>query len=157
MFCDNARFDVNNPGFHQLPDFLKRENYKNPTDPSRTAWREVSPSNMTLFEFFGAFPDKAESFSHAMRAHSAGQTSWIDLYPTEELVKTSKQDMPIVVDVGGNLGYDLQSFATKHPGLPLGSLVLQDLPAVIEQTKVESPIVAMDYDFFKPQPVKGKK
>ena len=61
----------------------------------------------------------------------------------------------MVVDVGGNQGHDLDKMREKHPDLPDGSLALQDLEGTLKSVVVRSPIRAMTYDFFTPEPVKG--
>ena len=63
---------------------------------------------------------------------------------------------PFVVDVGGHTGIDISHVHTKHPDLPAGSLILQDLPEVIAKVKVDSKIIAQSHDFFLPQPAKSK-
>lgn len=53
---------------------------------------------------------------------------------------------------------DLKLFASKHPGLPVKGLALQDLEAHIEIVAGSLPdesIIAMKHDFFTEQPVKG--
>jgi hypothetical protein len=62
-----------------------------------------------------------------------------------------------MVDVGGNTGIDISRVLEKHPELPKGSLVLQDLPEVIVNAHVDEKVTTMAHDFFLPQPVKGEK
>lgn len=64
-----------------------------------------------------------------------------------------------LVDIGGGKGQDLQDLHQKYPNLP-GNLVLQDLESVIKEavaSGLDKKIVAMEYDFFKPQPLRGNK
>ena len=61
-----------------------------------------------------------------------------------------------LVDVGGDMGHDLQEFRTKYPDI-LGWLVLQDQVEVIAQ--IVQPLNGIElavHDFFTPQPIKGK-
>jgi hypothetical protein len=62
-----------------------------------------------------------------------------------------------MVDVGGNTGIDISRVLEKHPDLPKGSLVLQDLLEVIVNAQVDEKVTAMAHDFFLPQPAKGEK
>jgi hypothetical protein len=64
---------------------------------------------------------------------------------------------PVFVDVGGGTGQQCVAVRRKWPGLP-GRVVLQDLPAVVAEAEVPEGygIEVMAYDFFTPQPVKGK-
>ena len=81
-----------------------------------------------------------------------------DFYPVQtSLIRGARidADAVLLVDVGGSLGHDLVEFRRKHPRAP-GRLVLQDLPAVVEQVKeIEDGIESMAHDFFTDQPIKG--
>lgn len=93
-----------------------------------------------------------------MEGWTAWKTPWTTVYNTEKLLEGANINVssPLVVDVGGNTGIDLSYVLAKHPDLPAGSLVLQDLPEVIANVKVDKRIKAMTDDFFLPQPVQGK-
>ena len=69
-------------------------------------------------------------------------------------MRLSKEQVAIV-DIGGNVGYDLQELKQKHPDLP-GRFVLQDRPEVIENViDTGEGIEPYSHDFFMEQPVKG--
>lgn len=93
-----------------------------------------------------------------MQAWTAWKTPWTQVYDTDQLIAGAKLDdgSAFVVDVGGNTGIDISHVLAKHPDLPAGSLVLQDLPEVIAKAEVDEKITAMVHDFFLPQPVKGE-
>lgn len=79
-------------------------------------------------------------------------------YPVQERlmqgIKSGKGEVA-VVDIGGNVGYDLQELKSKHPNLP-GRLVLQDRPDIIAKAAATGEgFEAMSYDFFTEQPIKG--
>jgi hypothetical protein len=64
----------------------------------------------------------------------------------------------MLVDVGGGEGHDLKLFLERFPEAK-GSLVLQDLPAVVNGgfgDKTPPGVISMSHDFFDAQPVKGK-
>ncbi|MCJ1310540.1 hypothetical protein MMC25_004204 [Agyrium rufum] len=64
----------------------------------------------------------------------------------------SGEDEVAIIDLGGNLGHDLEELKRKRPGL-LGRFVLQDLPRVVAQ--IENPVPGIEitaHDFFAPQP-----
>lgn len=90
-----------------------------------------------------------------------GVIKWTDhgFYPVEEkLGKDLKEDKEAVllVDIGGGLGHDLEDFQAGYPHLP-GRLVLQDLSAVTKEVnQTNKKIEVISYDFFMPQPIKGK-
>jgi hypothetical protein len=68
---------------------------------------------------------------------------------------------PLLVDVGGGKGHDLQvfweRFCRDEEGMR-GELVLQELGSVIEgirEEELDGSVKRMEYDFFMEQPVKG--
>ena len=85
----------------------------------------------------------------------AYQASWLDIYPHALLVESATRDSPIVVDIGGNIGHDLERFRVAHPELA-DRLVLQDRPDVVVSSKCPDPVQKMGYDFFTPQPIQGQ-
>ena len=92
-----------------------------------------------------------------MEAWTAWKTPWTEVYDTNKLIEGANLDTgPLVVDLGGHFGLDISRVLAKHPDLPAGSLVLQDLPEIIAQGKVDKKITTLAHDFFKPQPVKGE-
>ena len=92
-----------------------------------------------------------------MDCHSKGNfTSWVDLYDTSQIV-SARRDRPLVVDIGGSKGHDIEKFLQKHPDVPKACLVVQDLPEVLEKFTMHPGITACPHDFFNPQPVKGAR
>ena len=85
---------------------------------------------------------------------------WFDASPVEEIleIKTVDPSSVLMVDMGGNVGHDLQIFHQAYPNLP-GRLIVQDLPGAISTVDTEAikPVEAMAHDFFKPQPIVGAK
>lgn len=104
-------------------------------------------------------PAYFEAFTGHMEAWTAWKTPWTKVYDTTALLEGAKLDdaSPLVVDLGGNTGTDISYVLAKHPDIPAGSLVLQDLPEVIANVHVDKKITAMVHDFFLPQPVKGER
>jgi hypothetical protein len=92
-----------------------------------------------------------------MGGRREGQPGWLDVYPVEaELAGKITANSVLLVDIGGNQGHDLTTFRERYPKLA-GRLILQDLPEPID--KISPPlegIEVMPYDFFTPQPVKGR-
>ena len=93
-----------------------------------------------------------------MEAWTEWKTPWTKVVDTSQLLAGAKLDdgSPFVVDIGGNTGIDISHVLAKHPHIPSGSLVLQDLPEIISVAQVDKKITAMAHDFFLPQPVKGE-
>ncbi|RMZ75272.1 hypothetical protein DV737_g5365, partial [Chaetothyriales sp. CBS 132003] len=60
------------------------------------------------------------------------------------------------VDVGGNVGHDMERFRQAHPETA-ARLYLQDRPGVVNLSKCPDPVNKIGYDFFTPQPIKGAR
>ncbi|KAK1138708.1 hypothetical protein N8T08_002057 [Aspergillus melleus] len=64
---------------------------------------------------------------------------------------------PLLVDIVGGCGHDIAHSAFRFSDTP-GRLILEDLPAVIEDIATLDPnIERVKHDFFTPQPVKGSR
>lgn len=62
----------------------------------------------------------------------------------------------MLVDIGGHHGIDINLFLDKHPDVPAGSLVIQDLEGVISTVKLATnKIKLMAHSFFDAQPIHG--
>ena len=137
-----------------MPEYLAQTGYSSPLNASDGVFQYTKGSKGNLFEYFNAHPQEGESFNHVMGGVMAHQASWLSIYPHETLVKSATRGSPILVDIGGNVGHDLERFRLAHPEVA-GRLVLQDRPDVIAMSKCPDPVQRMPYDFFTPQPVKG--
>ena len=109
-----------------------------------------------MFEYAAKNPEILKDFQNVMSVNNANRPSWTDVYDTNLLTADAKPGEVVAVDVGGGTGPDIEKLRMKHSGLPDGSLVLQDRPEVIAKAEISLPIKAENYDFFEPQPIKGK-
>uniref|UniRef100_A0A093VD22 Demethylsterigmatocystin 6-O-methyltransferase n=1 Tax=Talaromyces marneffei PM1 TaxID=1077442 RepID=A0A093VD22_TALMA len=105
-----------------------------------------------------AFPQWVKKNGYQAPTDGKNSAIWMDhgFYPVQERLAAGLDiSAPLLVDVGGSTGHDLQEFRRKHPEVQ-GKFVLQDLPEVIEKAKllVSTEIEAMEHDFFKEQPIK---
>jgi hypothetical protein len=97
-----------------------------------------------------------------MDVWAKGKRPWPEFYDTQALLNGAdlSNGRPFVVDVGGHHGIDLMRMAEKHPDLPAGSLVLEDLPEVVSAvTLTTDKIRPVAHDLFKEgveQPIKGR-
>ncbi|KAK7968734.1 O-methyltransferase-domain-containing protein [Apiospora saccharicola] len=101
---------------------------------------------------------------------------WVDIYPTHTVVNEARErpGRPMVVDVGGGKGHDLEKFRLRHhrnrgldlaEEMPAGTLVLQERPDVVEKLLAETgprlyddPAISLQaHDFFTPQTVQGAR
>ena len=147
---------LNNPMFRTLPYFLAETKYQNPTDVSESNWQFCKGTPNNLFQDLAINAPMAGDFHAAMQCHSRyNLTPWTEVYPTDHIVTAGKPDIPLVVDIGGSKGHDLEKFLACHKEIPQNSLVLQDLPDVVSELRFDSPAIsAQAYDFFTTQPVK---
>ncbi|KAL2067764.1 hypothetical protein VTL71DRAFT_15860 [Oculimacula yallundae] len=151
---------VNIPIFASLPYFLKDTGFKNPTDLKAGNWQYKKSSPNNFFQDLAVNPGIARDFHCAMECHSKyNLTSWTEVYPTEKIIEAAKEkpDRPLVVDIGGSKGYDLEKFRLCHPDIGNGSLVLQDLPDVVQDLNLHPSINIQAHNFFDPQPVIGAR
>lgn len=150
-------FQLGMPICLNLPKFMKDNNYKNPVGVDSNDCF-TSFSGKGVWDFMASNPEAAMSLGRYMKATGAKRGNFAQLYPCEGI--TCGKDEALVVDVGGSLGHDLQTFKTLHPNAT-GRLILQDKPDVIEQAKtipgIDPSIEKIAYDFFAPQPIIGTK
>ncbi|PVH79802.1 O-methyltransferase [Cadophora sp. DSE1049] len=135
---------------------------------SPTPWATALATDTSLRNVYGELlprhlavsPEIAADFHCAMEGHSTyNLTSWTEVYPTNTIVEAAKPGIPLVVDIGGSKGHDLEKPRLCHPAIPDGSLILQDLPDVLQDLKANKAITITipPHDFFTPQPVLGAR
>lgn len=161
-------YHINTEVFNKLPKYLASIGYKNPDDPKNCNF-QFTYNGASPWEVFSATPELNKSFNQGMESHSRFNLhSWTSIYPTETIVEAAKEKAAqngttegvLVVDVGGNKGYDLEKFRATNPqACQSGSLVLQDLPDVLKDVPegLHDAIKVVPYDFFTEQETKGAR
>lgn len=150
--------ELQSPMFRTLPAYLKKTGFKNPTNVNDCNFQFWQGEGASMFQYVGTNPLLTSDFNNAMECHSKyNLTPWPDTYPTDNLVTEAKPGRPLVVDIGGGKGHDLLKFQARHPDIPTGSLVLQDLPEILKGVKPSDAIKVQPCDFFTPQPIKGAR
>lgn len=103
----------------------------------------------------------AEDMGAFMEAHSRyNHRSWTELFPTHSIVKDERKGRVLVVDIGGGKGHDGLKFAQLHPDIADGSVVVQDLPHVISESRTlngQMKVIGSAYNYLDPQPIKGAR
>lgn len=146
------------PMSSKLPEYFQINEYKTPPTQTNGPWQFAASTSDDFFTWLKNHPSMAETFSNLMECFGPLRPPWTDLYPSGELITGADPRSPLLVDIGGNKGTDLEYFIEKHQKQAenIGQLVLQDLPQVIEMVHAQPSIHLMAYDFFKPQPVIGR-
>ncbi|KAG5660389.1 hypothetical protein KAF25_002995 [Fusarium avenaceum] len=140
-----------------LPRYLAKINYQEPTAAEDNNYTGSDPDGLNFFGRLQKSPEYYEAFTGHMEAWTSWKTPWTKIYKTSKLVDGADLSKPLVVDVGGNTGIDITHFLHSQPDILVGSLVLQDLPEIIQRVKVDEKIRPQIHDFFTSQPVRGSR
>ena len=149
----------------KLPEYLASINYHNPTDPSNSLFHFTNQTKLNMFEWLKTQPEQLANFSAYQAAATKIQekslkSSISSLFPVQEGVNIlSEHEDPaleiLLVDVGGGRGEILEEVRVQRPDLK-GRMVVEDLPEVVEGRKPANGIEIMPFNFFDPQPIKGR-
>ncbi|KAL2824851.1 S-adenosyl-L-methionine-dependent methyltransferase [Aspergillus cavernicola] len=153
----NHLYDATLPCFFKMPEYLAKTGYQLPLDPADGVFQYTKAWTGDMFNCYEAHPREGQSFNHVMGGVMANQAGWLDIFPHERILETSHDNTsPLVVMVGGNIGYDMERFRQAHPETA-SRLYLQDRPEVVKLSKCLDAVSKMGYDFFTPQPIKGSR
>ncbi|KAI4592216.1 hypothetical protein KJ359_011455 [Pestalotiopsis sp. 9143b] len=157
----NHYYDAMIPSFQALPSWLSQNAYKEPKDPANGVFQLAKGWKGDLFSYYDANPREGASFNQVMGAVMAHQAGWLDIYPHDDIfaeitAEGLLESPPLVVDIGGNIGHDIERVRTRYPDLA-AKLYLQDRADVIKLSKCPDTVNKMVYDFFTPQPVRGAR
>ncbi|EAW16452.1 putative O-methyltransferase [Aspergillus fischeri NRRL 181] len=145
-----------------FPEYLRETNYRNPADHENGIFQYCFRTNLTTFQWINQNPEVARDFNLFMTTRHA-QQHWSDTYPVWKAISdgvTLDAQNPLVVDVGGGMGHDLQVLKTKLPSIRKGQLIVEDQASVIDAipADMQDPdLQYVKYDFFTPQPVHGAR
>ena len=153
-------FDANSLPVASLPAFFAKTRYQNPVNPADGPLQYGHGTTKVFFEWLVERPKILESFNNHMAGYRQGQHSWMDedFFPIKGALENFDlgDSSPLLVDVGGGIGHDVEEFRKRYPGVP-GRLIVQDLPETIQQaSKAGQSIELMAHDFFTPQPIEGE-
>lgn len=138
-----------------MPEYLKQTEYAHPSDSYNGIFQYTKGFKGTLYDYQATHAREAESFNQAMGGIMTQEPSWLLLYPHETLVESAANDSPILVDVAGGIGHDLEKFRIQHPNVA-DRLFLQDRSDVVASSKCPDPVHKVAYDIFTPQPIRGR-
>ncbi|KAI0888330.1 putative O-methyltransferase [Annulohypoxylon maeteangense] len=142
-----------------LPSFLAKTSYREPKDAKNTSYIDANPERLPIFDRFLTNKSYRDSLRGFLYEYSKYRVPWTEFYDTASLIEGADLSSgPLVVDVGGLHGADLLKVLDKHPDLPTGALVLQDLAGAISGVTLNTEkIKLMEYNFFKPEPLHGSR
>lgn len=144
-------------GMSHLPRFIENGGYERGNEPGKGNWEQATGTGQHFFAWLNEHPDALRAFTSHLQAFTEGRASWISMFPVEDrLIEGADPNGPLIVDVGGGVGQDVQAFQDAYPQGP-GRLFLQDLQQVISQSTAGPEIEKQAYDFFSPQPVRGAR
>lgn len=151
------------PVLARLPAYLAQTDYQNPNNLVDGPFQYAMKTPETPWNWARSRTGLGEIFALHMSGYDAERPSWMDpgFYPVEErLIRGCKQDQNHVflVDVGGGIGHDIEELTAKCPAASKnGRLILQEIPAMIAQAKLQRPQLESNvHNFFRPQPIKGE-
>ena len=154
--ADKLSYDATIPCFFKMPLYLAQNGYKNPLDPANGVFQYAKGCSEDMFQYYVSHPVEGESFNQVMGGVMANQAGWPDIYPHKNLMDSAAEtDTPFVVDVGGSIGHDMEKIRQVYPEAA-SRLYLQDRPEVVKHSKCPDPVNKIGYDFFTPQPIKGR-
>ncbi|CAD6572696.1 MAG: hypothetical protein ASARMPREDX12_005376 [Alectoria sarmentosa] len=152
-------FEFCAPAWNQIPYFLAKGGYRNPSNALDTPLQMAFNSQSHFFGLLQQRPGMLETFGTFMTCHMKGRPEFPEIYPVErELVDglSDNEDAVLLVDVGGGLGQDISTLRQMVPTLR-GRTILQELPEMVQSFPGTEGIEIMEYDFFEPQLVKGAR
>ena len=154
-------FDLFFPVGAVLPQYMRETGvHQFPTKPE-----DKSPffyaHKIQFWDFFDKYESHRRDFDEYMASRRKGLRAWHETFPVARILGPGAKRDPeavLFVDVGGNKGHEAATFHEAHPEIP-GRIILQDLPPMIDRVRKDPPqgIELIPYDFFTPQPVKGKR
>ncbi|KAI1097619.1 O-methyl transferase B [Jackrogersella minutella] len=150
-------YDLVAKQYQATPNFLKENNYQNPTDENNTALQMGWNTKKQTFDLMLTLPNAMDDFHTYMALRRQADLSWLTVYPVrQEAADLTDQQRPLYVNIGGGIGHQCAQFREKYPDLP-GRVILQDLPSTVARALPTPGVENMAHDFFEPQPIRGAK
>ncbi|OGM47652.1 hypothetical protein ABOM_004335 [Aspergillus bombycis] len=150
-----SRNDIVFPVASQIRQYLRQNK---PVDISKTPPAYDFAMGEAIWQTLAKDTEWKTGFDDNMTVRNKTlSVPWHVKYPVgEKLAGQTVSTKPIIVDVGGNQGVDLQRFADTFPELDC-ELILQDLPETIARIpgELDSRIKPTVHDFFTEQTSKG--
>ena len=143
------------PIWNDIPAWLKSLQYQNPSDYKHTSLNRAHQYDGQFFQFLAekGFLDNFQAF---MSCYRTDRAEFLDVFPAEsQILQGATKDGILIVDVGGGRGHEIDRFVQNFPEAR-GRNVLQEQPEVLKDVPTSDAFESATYDFFTPQPVKGR-
>ncbi|KAI3322972.1 S-adenosyl-L-methionine-dependent methyltransferase [Xylariaceae sp. AK1471] len=144
------------PLFQEMPAFLRNNNFQDVTDGNATVFQPAYKTDLDTYTWFSHNPEHREALVKYMATEQNIRGRWLDEYPIERGTWSWDPEMPVFVDVGGNVGHYCALFKKNFPAVA-GRVILQDLPSTLRHALQTPGVEILGHDFFKEQPIKGSK
>jgi hypothetical protein len=151
----SSRFDSSWGCIGKLPSYLASLDYKNPEQSDNTLSHYATGTD--FFAYLRNDPIRLARFNSAMKGANLLTASPVPSSLLEPDPTLSEENAVAMVDVGGGVGQVTEKVMEANPQLQGRCFILQDLGPIVEQARAKDPkYQIMEYDFFTPQPVRGK-
>ena len=154
-------YDFTCKGVFALPEYGIKTEWQSNGNYSDGPFQLGARTELGFWEYLNDIPERMQLFNSGMRSQTTvGNGRLSGAYPFgEELNKKPIHDNEVlIVDVGGGRGQSLEAIKQDYPHIK-GRLILQDLPDVIDDAKLNGlpPFIETDVaSFFEPQHIQGK-
>ena len=120
-----SRYSVNIPGYASLPKYLAEVGYEIKNDPADCNWQRATAAPEMFFVWSAQNP--SSGFHDTMLELASHKKDWTGIYPIDRLSSKVNNGVgrPMLVDVGGGRGIDIENFRRAVPNIVPGSLVLK--------------------------------
>ncbi|KAF2264003.1 O-methyltransferase [Lojkania enalia] len=154
------QWDQGNNVMAKMPMYFREKGFHQPEDATNGPFQYAFGTDKDPFSYWYEIPEALDVFNTFMTGNRGSRPSWVEWWPVEKEIFESMDDDEnevLLVDVGGGRGHDVHAFKNKFPDRK-GRLVVEDLPAVIDDIKdLDERIERVKYDFLTPQPIKGAR
>jgi hypothetical protein len=150
-------FDLFLPSVAKTSSFLEETGFKCPTDPKNGIMQYALQTKREFYHYLSTRRSQFHDFNLFMAYAMGTRESWHQWYNIQERLLSGydKSFGPLLVDIGGGKGQDLQAFHEIFNDKYEGNLVLQDLAPVLDSIEFLSlhvSIQKVSQDFFTAQP-----
>lgn len=141
----------------KLPDYFEEAGYQCPSEVSGGPFQYARNTKLHTFQWIAQHPREQNAFNvtMALRARQLDDYKWFDVYPIQEALQQSCPSGVFAVELGGGMGFNMNTLKDRFGDRIPGKLVVQDTTVVTDANKNSVPgVELMTHDFFKRQPVR---